>query len=285
VDGQRKSHWKTNNHPAQFENPYLKRVLVTGAAGRLGSLVSTHLADQFLLGLCDNLPLPQDSKLPFVLCNLVDINALRSCCQGFEVVLHLGAVSHPTATWQELLPSNIVGVYNLFQAAFEANCKRVVFASSVMVVDGYPSDLMVGSDMPPRPSTLYGVSKAWGESVGRYYAEQHGLSVICLRLGWVVHKRDKGLVPGSSSLNIALTEVDLLRLFSAALNAPPEIQFGIFNGISDNRHKRLDIEETRQVLGYVPRDDSYNLAKKNYLAMAFNKLKKLRKITRSKLKF
>lgn len=276
MDGQRKSPWKALNHPAQQKNANLKRVLVTGAAGRLGTLVAIHLADKFHLGLCDSLPLPQENRLPFVLCDLADLDALRSCCQGFEVVLHLGAISNPMATWQELLPSNIIGVYNLFQAALEAKCSRVIFASSVMAVDGYPSNMIIGSDFPARPSTLYGVSKAWGESLGRYYADQHGLSIICLRLGWVVHPKDRRLVPGVSSLNIALTEADLLRLFSAALNAPPEIQFGVFNGISDNRQKKLIIEETRRGLGYVPQDDSYGLAEKNYLGIGIYWLKRLR---------
>ena len=247
--------------------PVKRRILITGAAGRIGSLAVMHLAKQFDLILTDCRPLPKDRGIPFILCNLTDIETLRICCNGVDIVLHLGAVSDPAATWDDLLPANIIGARNLFQAACEAGCQRVIYASSVMTVDAYPPDISVGAAMPAHPSTLYGVSKAWGETLGRYYAEQKGISVIALRLGWVTARGDRRLTPGYHALSSALTEDDLLRLLSAALNAPADLKFAVFNGVSDNQWKRLDIEDTRQTLGYAPQEDAFALARRNYPAI------------------
>ena len=257
-----------------------QRILVTGAAGRIGTLVSSYLANQFSLVLSDRRPLPKDIGLPFARCELTDQDTLIDCCHGIDVVLHLGAISEPTAGWQEILPGNIIGVHNLFQSACEAGCSRVIYASSMMTVDAYPKDITVETTMPVKPSTLYGVSKVWGETLGNYYAEQRGLSVICLRLGWVVRRRDYRLVPGNSSLGFALTEGDLLRLLTAALLAPAEIKYGIFHGISNNKWKRLSIENTCRMLGYSPHDDAYQLARTNYGAIFWHKIKRLRHILR-----
>jgi nucleoside-diphosphate-sugar epimerase len=140
----------------------------------------------------------------------------------------------------------------------------VIFAGSVMAVDGYPSEpAPLSADLSPRPTTLYGATKAWGEALGHYYATQYNLSVLCLRLGWVATRKDRALRPGSPLLPITLLDEDLLRLVIAALEAPADLRFGVFNGLSDNRVKRLDITETKRVLGYFPQADSFTVAAQN----------------------
>ena len=126
-------------------------------------------------------------------------------------------------------------------------------------MNGHPADVQVNTNMPVAPPNLYGASKAWGEAVGRFYA-QRGLSVFCLRIGALMKDGDERLKPGQPDLDIALTYGDLSRLFDACMNASPEVRFGLFHGISNNSFKRLDLTDTRGVLGYAPQDDAFVLA-------------------------
>jgi hypothetical protein len=196
--------------------------------------------------------------------DITKIEEVRHACVGIDTVIHLAADSRPEATWESLLPNNIVGTYNVFQSAYEAGCRRIVFASSIQVVDGYPAEISIETSMPVRPLNLYGASKVWGEALGSYYAHQKGLSVICLRLGWV-ERRDSGrLRPSHPDLGKVLTGEDLVALFVASIEASDELQFGIFHGISDNRWKRLDISESRKQLEYNPHDDAFLIAEHNW---------------------
>jgi len=244
------------------------RVLLTGAAGHIGGVIIARLADRYDWTLTDLRP-PADTRgLPFVPADITEMAALRPLCKEAEIVVHLAAASDPDAVWQDLLPQNIVGAYNLFQAASEAGCRRVVFASSLHVVDGYPQDVLICADAPPSPLNLYGASKAWGEAVAAFYAHQKNLPAICIRLGWVMPRNDRRIIPGFSHLGIVLTHEDLIRLITASIDAPDDLRFGIFHGISNNRRKRLDISNARELLKYDPQDDAFELARRNYPALA-----------------
>ena len=238
------------------------RVLLTGAAGYIGGLIITHLADRYDWLLTDREPVADTRDLPFIKADLAEIDQLRTLCQNVDTVLHLAAIPHESE-WQDLLPGNISGVYNLFQAAFEAGCRRVIFAGSIQAVDGYPRDIQIRTDMPISPSTLYGATKAWGEAVAAFYAHQRSLSVICLRLGRVLPRNDRRLVPDFPQLDIVLTHEDLIRLMIASLDAPADLRFGIFHGLSNNRWNRLDISDTREQLKYEPQDDAFAIAQQN----------------------
>jgi uronate dehydrogenase len=236
------------------------KILITGAAGRIGQRLLERFHDQYDFVLTDK-RLPQLTYgFPFQQAEISDFAALRPLFEGVHTVIHLAANAWVKASWEDLLPSNIVGTYNVFQAAAEAACKRVIFASSVNAVAAYPAEVQVKEMMPVNPPNLYGASKAWGEAVGRFYADFKGLSVYCLRLGWVVEKDSEWLKPDHPLLDIVLTYGDMLKLFEACLEAPLELRFGLFHGLSDNRFKRLDISEARRLLGYAPEDDSYVLA-------------------------
>ena len=158
-------------------------VLITGAAGRIGSSLTRDLAGRYELSLTDVRSPTDTHGLPFAEADIADLEAMRRLCQGVDTVVHLAADPSMEATWESLLPRNLVGLYNIFQAAHEARCRRVIFASSVNAVFGYPKDVQVRTDMPVRPLNLYGASKAWGEAVACFYADQRGLSGICLRFG------------------------------------------------------------------------------------------------------
>ena len=235
------------------------KVLITGAAGRIGQHLIEHWRDRYDLVLTDQRTPDATHGFPFARADLARLDELEPLFTSVHTVIHLGADSSVRAEWESLLSSNIIGVYNVLECARQAACRRVVFASSVNAVNGHPADVQVNTNMPVAPPNLYGASKAWGEAVGRFYA-QRGLSVFCLRIGALMKNGDERLKPGQPDLDIALTYGDLSRLFDACMNASPEVRFGLFHGISNNSFKRLDLTETIRVLGYAPQDDAFVLA-------------------------
>ncbi len=236
-----------------------QKLLITGADGRIGQRLTAHWRDRYDFVLTDKRALAETHGFPFTEAHLSDLETIRPLFAGVHTVIHLANDANPKAAWESLLPNNVIANYNVFQAAFEQGCQRVIFASSVNAVAGYPADVQIKPDMPVSPPNLYGATKAWGEALGRFYADQKGLSVLCLRLGWVIDRDNKHLVPDFPLLDAALTYDDLLRLFDACM-AATSVQFGLYHGISDNRFKRFDISYTRRVLGYEPQDDAYVLA-------------------------
>jgi uronate dehydrogenase len=240
-----------------------KKVLITGAAGRIGSFITAQWVDRYDLVLTDVRPAKETHGFPFTEANLSDFDKVMELCRGVDTVVHLGADPSMEAPWESLLPNNLIPTYNVFEAAHRNGCKRVIFASSVNAVFGYPDDVQVHIDMPARPINLYGATKVWGEAVASSYDAQTDLSCICLRFGWVIDRNSPHLQPGHKYLDIALTYEDLTRLVAAAIDAPPSVKYGVFHGVSNNRWKRLDISESRRVLGYDPQDDGFELAKRN----------------------
>lgn len=229
------------------------RVLITGAAGRIARFLAPRLAQRHVCVLTDIAPGPQ-----IVAADLADYGALRPLFDGVDTVLHLGANPNPSATWEQLLPGNIVGVRNVFEAAADARCRRVIFASSVHVVMGWPDDEPVSAGAAPRPVNLYGASKAWGEALAHAYARQHALSVICLRLGTVL--APGALRPGMDMLHQVITYDDVARLVDASMAAPERVHFAIVNGTSDNSDKRLAAGETLGDIAYCPEDNAHAIA-------------------------
>jgi nucleoside-diphosphate-sugar epimerase len=238
-----------------------RKVLLTGAAGRIGTFFRQTYADRYDFVLTDQREPQETGGFPFTQADLSDFDAVRALCAGVDTVIHLGADPRMDAPWESLLPSNVVGLYNVFESARLAGGRRVVFASSINAVWGYPSDLQLRTDTPINPANLYGATKCWGEAVARVYANAHGLSGLCLRFGAVQRRDSEMLVPEHDWLDIVLTLDDCARLIAAAVDAPDDLKFGIFNGISNNRFKRMDLSDTRALLGYDPQDDAFVLAK------------------------
>ncbi len=242
-----------------------EKLLITGAAGTIGRLLTEHLRDRYALVLTDKSEASPSADLPYVSADISDFEAVKrvfSAHPGVHTVIHLAADIRTTAPWESLLPNNIVGTYNVFEAAHGAGCGRVLFASSINAVNGYPPDLQINTSMPVAPANLYGASKAWGEALGRFYADQKGMAVHCLRLGWVTpHDGEKLMTDAKNDLlQMAITHRDLVRLFESCLAS--SLPFGVFHGVSDNFWKRLDISDTRERTGYAPEDDAYVLAGK-----------------------
>ncbi len=250
----------TNHHNSLSDTTALRRkVLVTGAAGNIGSYFAGHSHDKYALTLMvhDNdeeaKELEQFGEV--ITGDITDLEQMKQLCQGMDAVVHLAADPSPSATWESIRELNIEGTYNVFVAAKVAGCRRVVYASSIHAVSGYPADVQVKTSEPVNPGDLYGVSKCFGEALGRYMAEQENLSVIAIRIGAFQPVESVRKESGIGMVDAWVSQRDLNQLISKCIDAT-DIKFAIFHGLSDNRFKRLDISDARELVGYAPEDDA-----------------------------
>src|SRR5690606_5811727 len=173
-----------------FPPPQSRRILVTGAAGNIGSYFAEHAPrDRYTLRLMVR-PGEEESDRAkihdfgeIVECELSDLAGLKKHCEGMDVVLHLAADPSPAATWESVRDNNLTGAYNMFVAAKVSGVKRFIYASSIHAVSGYPPEVQVHTSDPVNPGDLYGVSKCFGEALARYMAEKEGLPTIVIRIG------------------------------------------------------------------------------------------------------
>ena len=164
-----------------------RRVLITGAGGRIGGHLATALQDRYSLRLQYNKTMPDTPPVEdWVQADIADYDQIAPAMEGIDAVIHMAGEPSPYASWDEVNSANIVGTRNVYEAARVAGVRKVVLASTNHVMGFYDRDgeWPIYVSQPVRPDSLYGVSKAFGEILGRYYADQHGLAVICLRIGW-----------------------------------------------------------------------------------------------------
>lgn len=234
-----------------------RKVLVTGAAGNIGSHFCQAVKDRYQLRLMVRGDENQTAIYgcgEIVEASLMDQARLVEVTGEIDTIVHLAANPSPKAKWSSILTNNIEGTYHLFQAAIENQCRRVVFASSIHAVSGYPVDRQVHPDDPPNPGDVYGVSKAFGEALARYASTQHGLSTIVVRLGACrpaeVHAKKHDM----NWINSFISYSDLSHLFSLCID-DEKLDFAIVHGLSENLFNRMDITTTRDLLGYEPQND------------------------------
>lgn len=249
-----------------------KTVVITGAAGNLGSKLRRHLEGRYDLRLLDLNP-RGDPEIIAADMSRWDERWLE-LFRGAESVVHLAADPTAHQTWPKLIGPNIDAVANLYLAAVATGVKRVVYASSNHVMGGYkddPEPPLLTTDVPPRPgtryvsdgqprdSTPYASAKLFGERLGKCYAEAHGLSVVAVRIGWVRpgENRAEDIPPerGPWFRLMWLSNRDACQLLERALSADLPSPFVLVNGMSANTGMRWDIETTRRLLGYEPEDD------------------------------
>ena len=207
----------------------MKKVLITGASGDVGTRLRKILKGVYPEIRISDIKKPADLRADeeFVQADLANMAEVEKAVAGIEGIVHLGGFS-VEGPWETILNSNIIGCYNLFEAARKAGVKRVIFATSNHAVGFYPRRRKIGVDAPVRPDSRYGVSKAFGEALGAMYAYKHGLSVTCLRIGNVA---DAPI--DLRRLSIWLHPEDLAQLIRIGLEHP-DIRYEIFYGMSDN---------------------------------------------------
>jgi uronate dehydrogenase len=250
----------------------VKTILITGAAGNLGAKLRRHLEGRYALRLLDLHPRGDATIVP------ADLSRWDSCWvdqfHGTDAVVHLAADPTAQQTWPNLLGPNVDAVIHVFQASVQAGVKRLVYASSNHVMGGYKDDpeaRLLTTDLPPRPgthyvvdgetrdSTPYASTKLFGERLGKCYAENHGISVIAVRIGWVRpgenRPQDVPAERGPWFRLMWLSNRDFCQLMERCLLAELTVPFAVVNGMSANTGMPWDIEATRRLVGYDPYDD------------------------------
>lgn len=228
-----------------------RRVLITGAAGHLGRVLAHAWRHDHDLVLTDLRPLHDMAGTRVIQADLRQVGSERDLCAGMDTIVHLaisGNLGDPPA---RLSPVNLEATRRLLTAASAAGCRRFVFASSLSIA--------------LYPETAYARAKLEIETWARALAENSTLSIHCLRLGWVLAPNARALWPGGRNLDYVLTHSDMVRLFTASIDAPAAVHFGVFDGISDNGgdSRLADLEPARRELCYHPRDNAHALARRN----------------------
>ncbi len=228
----------------------MKRILITGAAGSAARLIRPLLGETYRLRLSDVRPMAAAAATDEVAtADLGDMAALRAAIAGVDGIVHLGAFALET-DWQTIHAANIVGTYNLFEAARLEGVRRVVFASSGHAVGFYPRAQTIAADVTVRPDSRYGLSKAFGEAVASLYAHKYGAEVLSIRIGTVSRKpADEPRLRA-----IWLSPRDLCQLIRIGLETPG-IRHEIVYGASANRTCWWDNSNAAR-LGYRPEDSA-----------------------------
>jgi NAD+ dependent glucose-6-phosphate dehydrogenase len=240
-------------------------VLLTGAAGRVGSAILDGLDQKYDWRLLDHEPatggIAEDHE--YVIADITDGETVREAMDGIDVVIHLAGDPRPEAAWDSVLTNNIGGTHTVFEAAIDAGVEKVVFASSNHVVGHYESDnkpeiyressdfLLDGTELP-RPSNRYGVSKAAGETLGRFFHDEYDVDVVCVRIGNLT--KDHPPIDYERGQAMWLSYRDCAHLFDCCITT--DFDYEIVYGISDNDQKYYSIDCAREVLGYEPQDNA-----------------------------
>ena len=233
----------------------MKKLVLTGAAGQLGSrlreplskmcdtLVSTDLAD-------DVCTLYEGET--YVQADLSSLDAMVDLLKGADMVVHFGAIGDE-APWDDILQSNIIGAYNVWEAAYRNGVKRVVYASSVHAVGMHKKTDTIGLDAPHRPDTYYGLAKCFSEDLASLYWDKRGIESVCMRIF--------SCAPATNARSIGtwLSYDDLIHLVERSVDSPV-VGFSIVYGISNN--DRAVVDNTKAAhLGYRPKDNAEQFAK------------------------
>ena len=228
----------------------LDRIVLTGAAGALGSRLRGPLSGMArALVSTDLAPAPETlANETWVQADLADLGAVGRLMEGATMAVHFGAVADE-APWDDVLSANIVGAYNVWEAAWRAGARRVVYASSIHAVGMHPKTDRIGVDAPHRPDTFYGLSKCFAEDLGRLYWEKRGLESVHLRILSCTEP-----VANARALGSWLSYADLVRLVTRAVDTPV-VGWTVAYGVSANDRAPVSNEGAAH-LGYRPRDNA-----------------------------
>ena len=235
------------------------KVMVTGATGKIGQTLMEDLPDCFdVTGTSRS---PNDDPR-FIQLDFDDVDTIAQAFAGQDVVVHMHAKSnHNTDEFEPYVQPNIVGLWNAYEAARLAGVRRFIYASSNHATGWYE---IVGercdAESLPRPDGVYGAAKIWGEALGRYFSDRHGMEVIVLRIGsYEYRQKPTDFSMGPRILSTWLSDRDLLNLVERSIVAPG-IKYGIYYGISANARAYWDITNAVSELGYRPVNNAEDYA-------------------------
>ena len=231
----------------------MKYVLITGAAGLIGTGLRENFKGRYRLRLTD-IERPKDlaGDEEFAEADLRDLEAVKKVTEGVDAVVHMGGIASE-GTWDEILANNIDGTYNVMESARLAGARRVIYASSVHAVGFHPRSEKIDVDVTVLPDSRYGVSKAFGEAIGALYANKYGLEVMAVRIGNAFPEPID-----ERRLSIWTSHRDLAQLIGIGLDHP-DVKFEIVYGVSANTRSWWNNRNAER-LGYRPDDNAEDWA-------------------------
>jgi len=236
----------------------MKKLVLTGAAGSLGSRLRAPLA-----AMCETFVSTDivesvgdlAANETYVQADIANMAEVEPLLEGADMVVHFGAIVDEVP-FEEMLGPNFVGAYNVWEAAYKHGLRRVVYASSIHAVGMYPKNERIGIDVPHRPDTFYGLAKCFAEDLGRMYWEKRGLEAVCLRILSCAN------VTNPRAVGSWLSYDDMIQLVTRAIDTPIT-GFSVVYGVSDNDRAPVDNTAAGH-LGYRPRDNAEQFAEQIY---------------------
>lgn len=245
-----------------------KRILVTGMSGLIGGAVRKQLEGRYQLTALNRSQVP---GVPTFQADIAEFEAIRPAFEDQHTVVHLAASARGRDPWERVRDPNLIGTYNVFEAARQAGVRRVVYASSGSTVSGWEQvqpyralvsgdyDMvmkpwpMVTHETPVRPTGVYGATKVWGEALAWHFTDSSDMSVICLRIG-LVNQEDRPT--DARQFSVWCSQRDISQMVERCIEAPPELKFDLFYAVSRNKWGYRDISHARAVVGYDPQDEA-----------------------------
>ena len=232
----------------------MKKLVLTGAAGRLGSYLReplSKMADVLVsTDLVDDLGKLYDGE-QYVKADLASLSDMESLLEGTDMVVHFGAIGDE-APFDAIMQANILGAYNVWEAASRNGVKRVVYASSIHAVGMHPKTDFIGIDAPHRPDTYYGLAKCFAEDLASLYWDKRNIESVCMRI------LSCAQVTNARALGSWLSYDDLIHLVERSINTPVT-GFSVVYGVSNNDRAPVDNSKA-SFLGYRPKDNAEQFA-------------------------
>ena len=232
----------------------MKKIVLTGAAGRLGSHLReplSKLADELVSSdLVDGLGTLYDGET-YVKADLTSLDDMTALLEGANMVVHFGAYGDE-APFDTILGPNIIGAYNVWEAAYKNGVRRVVYASSIHAVGMHAKNDFIGTDAPHRPDTFYGLAKCFAEDLASMYWDKRGIEAVCMRILSAAN------VGNPRAVGSWLSYDDLIQLVTRAIDTPVT-GFAVIYGVSNNDRTPVDNAKA-SFLGYRPKDNAEQFA-------------------------
>ncbi len=245
-----------------------ERILVTGMSGLIGGAVRKRLEGDYDLTALNRSLVP---GVPTVQADIADFDTILPAFEGQDTVVHLAASARGRDPWERVRDPNLIGTYNVFEAARQARVSRVIYASSGSTISGWEQVQpyralvngnyesvkhpwpMITHETPVRPTGVYGATKVWGEALARHFSDSFELSIFCLRIG-LVNKEDRPT--DSRQFSVWCSQRDISQMVERCIEAPPGLRFDIFYALSRNKWSYRDISHARDVVGFEPEDEA-----------------------------
>jgi len=247
----------------------LRKVLITGISGLVGAVIREGLKSEYEITGVD---LVSCEDAPTLVADSINLTDILPAFEGVDTVVDLASEPSNFAPWDVIHKNNLACTYNALEASRLSGVGRVIFASSNHATGMYEEDKpyseivsgnygevdlenfpFITTDMPIRPDGPYGIGKAFGEAAGRFYSDRYGLSVLCMRIG-TLNSESKPESPRQFAT--LLTHGDLVQLVRCCIEAPADLKYGIYYGVSNNKRRFWDIGNARDEIGYIPVDNA-----------------------------